>query len=340
MHWQPTKQPSKRSIQIARRLTTASWNLGLLEMRCGKHGLPTHSPYMLTSLSLRQVFTNLSSNAVKFSQPGGRIEIVTRLLYPCPPGCGPVPPLTPGEFGAEIQVGRNETAGVAVHGTSTAPAVKAPSLPIPVPVMRPQFVRKSSARGRSVAEKRLSSSNVPQVGAPINEKTGSTSVPLAIPLDQIVVRIEVRDAGVGIKLQDARDARLFSPYVQTEIGRYQGGKGTGLGLALVRRIVKLSGGRLGVKSKVRLHTAIICARSDSLRLFSLTRVAVSGWNFLWELAVGPFKLPLRMGLVEASLLDQSQCPSLLHATLDCRSLTLTKFLRNDAGKRRPVERLH
>lgn len=44
--------------------------------------------------------------------------------------------------------------------------------------------------------------------------------------------------------------RLFSAYVQTEIGRHQGGKGTGLGLSLVRQIVKLSGGRLGVKSRV------------------------------------------------------------------------------------------
>ena len=43
--------------------------------------------------------------------------------------------------------------------------------------------------------------------------------------------------------------RLFSPYVQTEIGRRQGGKGSGLGLALVRQIVKLSNGRLGVESE-------------------------------------------------------------------------------------------
>ena len=253
--WHLLKQLSKRSTQMARRLTTASWSLGLLEMRCGKYILLTHTPFILTSLSLRQVFTNLSSNAVKFSQPGGRIEIVTRLLYPCPPGCGPVPPLSPGELTTEVKVAPNETADAAVHGTPAASAInRNVSSPQTPSVMRPPLRRKSTSRKHSPTERRLSSNTVPQVGTMINEKSGSTTIPIAVPLDQIVVRIEVRDTGVGIKPQDVRDARLFSPYVQTEIGRYQGGKGTGLGLALVRRIVKLSGGRLGVKSKVRWYS--------------------------------------------------------------------------------------
>lgn len=70
------------------------------------------------------------------------------------------------------------------------------------------------------------------------------------PLEYIVVRIEVTDTGVGIRPRDMAESKLFSAFTQTEQGRQQGGKGTGLGLALVRQIVKLSGGRLGVRSKV------------------------------------------------------------------------------------------
>lgn len=70
--------------------------------------------------------------------------------------------------------------------------------------------------------------------------------------DLIVVRIEITDTGVGIRPKDMTDSKLFSAYVQfsfgpflgphalrfllmfwsnrTEIGRHQGGKGTGLGM--------------------------------------------------------------------------------------------------------------
>ncbi|KAG6816144.1 hypothetical protein H0H87_008321 [Tephrocybe sp. NHM501043] len=68
--------------------------------------------------------------------------------------------------------------------------------------------------------------------------------------DYIVVRIEVTDTGYGIKPRDIIRNKLFTAWNQTEKGRLQGGKGTGLGLALVRQIVKLSGGRLGVRSKL------------------------------------------------------------------------------------------
>ncbi|KZV96435.1 hypothetical protein EXIGLDRAFT_733351 [Exidia glandulosa HHB12029] len=121
-------------------------------------------------MRLRQVVTNLASNATKFTPAGGRITIATKLLHPSP------------------QSQLCTDGGVSSSLSHTSPP-------------------------------------------------------------NIVVRIEVTDTGLGIKPRDLRDHKLFSPYVQTDVGKLQGGKGSGLGLALVRHIVKLSGGRLGVQSR-------------------------------------------------------------------------------------------
>ncbi|TDL16755.1 hypothetical protein BD410DRAFT_901857 [Rickenella mellea] len=172
-------------------------------------------------MRLRQVVTNLASNACKFTSSGGQIKIVTKLIYPSssPLPETPVPVVLPEPPIHAVIEHIEESKSMKEHHVNTDPPLD---------------------DTRTTA---LSTSGVAQHND-VNEKRAAAA------LEKIVVRIEVHDTGVGIKAKDLIDHKLFSPYVQTEIGKYQGGKGTGLGLALVRRIVKLSGGRLGVKSKL------------------------------------------------------------------------------------------
>jgi PAS domain S-box-containing protein len=58
------------------------------------------------------------------------------------------------------------------------------------------------------------------------------------------VRLSVRDHGPGISAEDGK--RLFTPFTQLEGGRAR--EGTGLGLALTRRLVELMGGRITLES--------------------------------------------------------------------------------------------
>jgi len=60
-------------------------------------------------------------------------------------------------------------------------------------------------------------------------------------------RIEVEDTGIGIRAEDMH--RLFIEFQQLDAGMAKKYAGTGLGLALTKRIVEAQGGRVGVQSQ-------------------------------------------------------------------------------------------
>ena len=61
-------------------------------------------------------------------------------------------------------------------------------------------------------------------------------------------RLEVQDTGIGISPDDL--GRLFVEFQQLEAGAAKRHQGTGLGLALTRRLVEAQGGSVGVRSTV------------------------------------------------------------------------------------------
>ena len=65
-------------------------------------------------------------------------------------------------------------------------------------------------------------------------------------LPEAMFRLEVQDSGVGIAPKDI--ARLFTDFEQLEEGAAKRHQGTGLGLALTRRLVQAQGGSVGVSS--------------------------------------------------------------------------------------------
>lgn len=72
--------------------------------------------------------------------------------------------------------------------------------------------------------------------------------------DKAGIAIEVTDYGIGIDEADV--PHVFDPFFRSERGRSYGPPGSGLGLALVKRIVDVHAGEIGISSKVGVGTNV------------------------------------------------------------------------------------
>ncbi|HEU0199333.1 MAG TPA: response regulator [Burkholderiaceae bacterium] len=93
----------------------------------------------------------------------------------------------------------------------------------------------------SLAARRVDRARIGAIGA----TAGRLLVPSAA--DDEFVELAVEDTGIGIAAGDLD--RMFDPFVQVDASLTRRHEGTGLGLALVQRLVELHGGGLAVESE-------------------------------------------------------------------------------------------
>ena len=70
-----------------------------------------------------------------------------------------------------------------------------------------------------------------------------------------ILRFAVTDTGIGIAPEDLK--KLFQPFIQVDSALNRQHDGTGLGLALVKRIVELHGGQVSVTSEVGVGSCFV-----------------------------------------------------------------------------------
>lgn len=136
--------------------------------------------------------------------------MVTKLLWPSPPGIGADPPIGPGD---PNWIGTTKLNGQAQHAEKVCEGNG--HLYMPELVSATSSARVPIFGSVKDKEKQRTAQDEKDAEEQFTEKP-----PITVPVDQIVIRIEIRDTGTGIKKKDIRDARLFSPYVQVRFQSY------------------------------------------------------------------------------------------------------------------------
>jgi signal transduction histidine kinase len=229
--------------------------------------------YLLSNMTLTDHTS--SSNSYKFTEAGGTIRVTTKLIMP---GARPGTSHSQTNMTGRPLANRNGASNPSpfppniVLTSATQQTLRHPPSPpaSPIPDVRETAISGIQHENRLLySVNRQSPTATPaQLEAPTHspvnedlysnvEETHSQFVPSGDPPDgqnwlddpsRIIVRMEIADTGAGISPSDVKDRKLFSQFSQAGIGRLQGTQGTGLGLSLVRRMVKLMGGRMGVDS--------------------------------------------------------------------------------------------
>lgn len=102
----------------------------------------------------------------------------------------------------------------------------------------------------------------------------------AMPQGRAHFRIEVEDTGVGIAEADL--SKLFVEFRQLDSGYTKRHQGTGLGLALTRRLVQAQGGHIGVRSTLGVGSVfhLVLSRSNASSEALPSPALGSGHRFL------------------------------------------------------------
>jgi CheY-like chemotaxis protein len=105
-----------------------------------------------------------------------------------------------------------------------------------------------------------------------------TQLPLKDLTSRSTVRFSIQDTGIGIAPEHIE--RLFEPFVQVDSALNRHYSGTGLGLALVKDIVELHGGTVGLTSEVGVGSCFTfdlpCEKYDSRTAVSLIHKDMPG----------------------------------------------------------------